>query len=252
MKLTFLGTGTSVGVPAIACECAVCRSSDARDRRLRSSVMIEEAGRRILIDTSVDLRQQALREKIDRLDAVLYTHPHADHMLGLDELRIFNFRQRQAIPAYGSRATLAGIQRTFWYVFEKTQEGGGKPQVDLTPLDGPAEVAGFPVVPFPITHGGMTITGYRIGDFAYITDASAVPDETYPMLKGLDLLVINALRHKPHPTHLHLEASLGEIDRISPARALLTHISHDLGHEETEASLPSGIRMAYDGMTLEL
>ena len=173
-------------------------------------------------------------------------------MLGLDELRIFNFRQRQAIPAYGSRATLAGIQRTFWYVFEKTQEGGGKPQVDLTPLDGPAEVAGFPVVPFPITHGGMTITGYRIGDFAYITDASAVPDETYPMLKGLDLLVINALRHKPHPTHLHLEASLREIDRISPARALLTHISHDLGHEETEASLPSGIRMAYDGMTLEL
>lgn len=251
MKVTFLGTGTSVGVPAIACACAVCTSSDPRDRRLRSSVAIEHDGRRLLIDTSVDLRQQALRERIDRVDGVLYTHAHADHMLGLDELRIFNFRQGGAIPAYGFPGTLEGIRRTFWYVFEATQVGGGKPQVDLVPLEGPAEIAGLPIVPFPVIHGGMIISGYRIGNFAYITDGSALPEETYPLLRGLDVLVINTLRHRPHPTHFHLGASLQQIHRIAPARALLTHISHDLGHAETESRLPPGVTIATDGMTLQ-
>lgn len=251
MKVTLLGTGTSVGVPAIACACRVCTSSDPRDRRLRSSIAIENDGQRLLVDTSVDLRQQALREKIDRIDGVLYTHAHADHMLGLDELRIFNFRQGGALPAYGFPTTLAGIRRTFWYVFEETQVGGGKPKVDLIPLEGPAEISGMPIVPFPVIHGGMIISGYRIGNFAYITDGSGLPEESYPLLRDLDVLVINTLRHRPHPTHFHLDASLREIDRIAPARAFLTHISHDLGHEETESALPPGVKIAWDGMTLE-
>jgi phosphoribosyl 1,2-cyclic phosphate phosphodiesterase len=251
VKVTFLGTGTSVGVPAIACPCAVCTSDDPRNKRLRSSIAIEEDGRRILVDSSVDLRQQALREKIDRLDAILYTHAHADHMLGLDEVRIFNFRQRTAMPAYGSAHTLAGVKKTFWYVFEETPVGGGKPHVDLRVFESPGEIAGFQVVPFPIDHGGMRIQGYRIGGFAYITDCLHVPEESHALLKGLDTLVINALRHTPHPTHQTLEHALLEIERIAPRRAFLTHIAHELDHAKTEAALPPHVRMAYDGLTLE-
>ncbi len=252
MKVTFLGTGTSVGVPAIACRCAVCTSADPRDKRLRSSVLLEDSGRCVLIDTSVDLRQQALSAGMTRLDGILYTHPHADHMLGLDEVRIFNFRQERAMDAYGSEATLAGIRRTFWYAFEDTPPGGGKPQVALHALESPGTVAGLPVQPFQIRHGVAAIQGYRIGEFAYITDCLEIPEESYAVLRGVKTLVINALRHKPHPTHQTVEQAVRAIERIAPETAWLTHMSHDLGHARTEAELPAGIRPAHDGLVLQV
>ncbi|HET6373699.1 MAG TPA: MBL fold metallo-hydrolase [Candidatus Polarisedimenticolia bacterium] len=252
MNVTFMGTGTSTGVPAIACVCAVCASSDPRDNRTRTSVLLSVGQRRVLIDASIDLRQQALREKLGTLDAVLVTHGHADHVFGLDDVRMFNFLQRAPIPVYGSAMTLSDLERTFWYVFAPTQKGGSKPQITLNEVSAPFEVAGLRVIPFTITHGTIPILGYRVGSFAYITDGSEIPEQTLPLLSGLDVLVINALRREPHPTHFHLAGALAAIERIRPRRALLTHISHYLQHESLARELPEGIEPAYDGLTIEV
>jgi len=252
MKVTFMGTGTSVGVPAIGCHCGTCTSTDARNRRLRSSVLLRHGEARILIDASFDLRQQALREKLDTLDAVLLTHGHADHVFGLDDVRMYNYHQRRPVPIYASARTASQVKRTFWYVFQESTDASSRPSLALTTVEGPFDLHGLVVRPFPVIHGEAIITGYRIGSFAYITDGKSIPAESFALLEGLDLLVINTLRRAPHPTHFTLEETLAAIRAIAPRRALLTHMSHDLEHASLAAELPPAIQPAYDGLTVEV
>ena len=247
-----MGTGTSVGVPAIGCDCGTCTSPDPRNRRLRSSVLLSHGESRILIDASFDLRQQALREKLSRLDAVLLTHGHADHVFGLDDVRMYNYHQRRPVPIYASALTASQVKKTFWYVFEEVTDASSRPALALTTVDGPFPLQGLTVRPFVVLHGTAVITGYRIGRFAYITDGKAIPPESIDALRGLDLLVINALRRAPHPTHFTLDETLAAIEAIAPGRALLTHISHDLEHESLARELPEAIQPAYDGLTVEV
>jgi phosphoribosyl 1,2-cyclic phosphate phosphodiesterase len=231
-RVTFLGTGTSHGVPMIGCDCATCHSTDPRDSRLRPSIYVEAPGRgRILVDSSTDLRQQALRYNVTRVDAVVYTHSHADHILGLDELRRFNMLQAGSIPCYADARTWAALKKTFFYVFdEMARQGGGIPQLEVREIDGPFEAAGVRIVPVPILHGRTPILGLRFGTFAYLTDCSAIPDTSWPLLAGVETLVIDALRHKPHPTHFTVAEAVAAIERIAPVRAYLTHMAHDLPH----------------------
>jgi phosphoribosyl 1,2-cyclic phosphate phosphodiesterase len=252
MRVTILGSGTSTGVPVVTCECEVCRSPDPRDRRLRPSILMEWDGTKVLVDTSTDLRQQALRHHIARIDAVLYTHHHADHVLGLDELRLYNWRQGGPVPVYGSRATLDALTRTFWYVFDAATPGGSRPAVDPRVVDGPFELHGARVVPIPVLHGRMRILGYRVGEFAYLTDVSAIPSPSYELLAGLEVLVLSALRPRPHPTHLSLEQALEEAARVRAVRTFLTHLGHEMPHGGISATLPEGVELAYDGMTVEV
>jgi phosphoribosyl 1,2-cyclic phosphate phosphodiesterase len=249
----FLGTGTSHGVPMIGCRCDVCRSADPRDRRSRPSVYLSlQAGPRLLVDTTPDLRTQALTYDIDRVDAILFTHCHADHVMGLDEVRRFNALQQASVPCYGDVRTLEELRRTFAYVFEAADEGGGIPRISLHAVDGPFAIGPHTIVPVPVLHGRRTIFGYRVGGFAYLTDCSAIPDASWALLEGLDTLVIDALRHRPHPSHFTVAGALEVVERAAPRRALLTHICHDLPHAATSAALPAGVEMAYDGLTLEI
>lgn len=247
-----MGTGTSVGVPAIGCDCAVCRSSDPCNRRTRTSALVRLPEGCILIDASIDLRQQALREGLSSLDAVLLTHGHADHVFGLDDVRMFNFRQERSMPIYGSPGTLADVARTFWYVFDDAPTASSRPQLTLTEVSGPFRLGGAPILPIPVLHGTVPILGYRIGAFAYITDGSRLPDGSLGLLGGLDVLVINALRRKPHPTHFNLDGALEAIRAIAPARAYLTHLSHEFDHAALASELPGGIQPAHDGMSLDV
>jgi len=252
MRLTFLGSGTSTGVPTLACHCKVCTSTDPHDKRTRPSVLLEFDGRAVVIDTTPDFRTQALREGLERLDAILFTHAHADHILGLDDVRIYNFRQRKAIPIYADASCLGDLRRIFLYIFEGNYPYGNLAKLDPHVIDGPFEVFGQNIVPVPVLHGHTTILGFRFNHTAYLTDVSAIPDSSLPLLEGLDVLILDTLRHKPHPTHLTVEQALAVIDRLGPRRAFLTHIAHELGHEETNALLPPHVRLAYDGLKLEL
>ena len=206
----------------------------------------------ILVDTSTDLRQQVLRHRITRVDAVLYTHHHADHVLGLDELRLYNWRQRGPVPVYGSPRTLDALRRTFWYVFDAHESGHTRPAIDPRPVEQPFELHGIRIVPVPVLHGGLEILGYRLGRFAYLTDVSELPEASYALLANLEVLVLSALRPRPHPTHLSLEQALAEASRIGARRTLLTHMSHEMPHREISATLPEGIELAYDGLTFEV
>jgi phosphoribosyl 1,2-cyclic phosphate phosphodiesterase len=252
LRLTFLGTGTSTGVPVPTCDCPVCTSDDPRDRRLRPSVLVEWSGASVLVDTATDLRQQALRHGIRRIDAVLFTHAHADHVLGLDELRLYNWRQRGPIPAYGSARTLEALRKTFWYVFDDQPVESTKPAIETRVVDGPFTLHGRRVVPVPLYHGSMPILGFRIGRLAYLTDVSRIPESSYALLEGLDLLVLNALRDRPHPTHLTIEQALAEARRIGARQTYLTHLSHEVHHAMHSARLPRGVDLSYDGLSLEL
>jgi len=252
LRLTLLGTGTSTGVPVPTCTCAVCRSDDPRDRRLRPSAWVRWAGASVLIDTSPDLRQQVLRHRIPRVDAVLYTHAHADHVLGLDDLRLFNWRQGAAVPVFGSAATLDALRRTFWYVFDPAPVESTRPAVDCREAQSAFELCGREVRVIPLLHGSLPIQGYRIGPLAYLTDASRIPDPSYELLVGLELLVINALRERPHPTHLTVEQALREAERIGARRTILTHLAHDSSHATLAARLPAGVELGYDGLEIEL
>lgn len=254
MKITFLGTGTSHGVPMIGCDCATCRSADPRDARLRPSIHVQTgAGESILVDAGPDLRAQALRFDIRRIDAIIFTHGHADHMLGIDEIRRFNAMQRCAIPCYGDLLTLDDIRRMFGYVFDPaTPKGGGVPQLDLIAVDGPFRAGTQDVIPIPIFHGQRPILGLRFGAFAYLTDCSRIPDSSWPLLEDLDALVIDALRERPHPTHFCVDEAVEATRRIGPRRAYFTHMCHDLGHAATNAKLPAGMELAYDGLVLEV
>jgi phosphoribosyl 1,2-cyclic phosphate phosphodiesterase len=252
MKLTFLGTGTSTGVPTLACRCRVCSSDDPHDKRTRPSVVVEFDSRVVLIDTTPDFRTQAMREGIERLDAVLYTHDHVDHVMGLDDVRPYYFRQQVPIPIYANSRTMDSIRRIYTYIFDQTYPYGGIAKLEPHLIDGPFELWGERVIPLTVLHGHMPILGFRIRDFAYITDFSEIPDETQDLLKGLDVLVLDALRHKPHPTHSTVENSLAWVERLKPRRAFFTHIAHELAHEETNAALPGHVRLAFDGLKLEV
>ena len=252
--VTFLGSGTSHGVPMIGCTCAVCQSTDPRDRRSRPSVHINvEDGPAILIDTSTDLRHQALANRITRIDAILFTHSHADHIMGLDDVRRFNVMQGGDIPAYADERTADDLRRTFSYIFNPPSEkGGGVPQLALATIAGRFNVGGVGIQPVPIFHGKRPILGYRLGNFAYLTDGSRLPDEAWPLLADLDVLVLNALRHRPHPTHFTVAEALEVVDRVKPRQTYLTHICHDLPHAATNASLPAGVELAYDGLVVTI
>jgi phosphoribosyl 1,2-cyclic phosphate phosphodiesterase len=253
-RVTFLGSGTSHGVPVIGCDCAVCRSSDPRDSRLRPSIYIDVPDRvRMLVDTAPDLRQQALRYGLRRVDAVLFTHSHADHILGLDEIRRFNTLQGAPIPCYANAPAWEILKKSFYYVFDGLhREGGGVPQVEDVEIAGPFSVGGVRVVPVPIWHGTMPVLGYRLGSFAYLTDCSRIPEESWPLLEGVDTLVLGALRDEPHPTHFNVAQAVDAIARAAPRRAYLTHMNHDLGHAATNARLPPGVELSYDGLVLDV
>ena len=252
MRLTMLGSGTSTGVPVIGCDCAVCRSSDPRNRRMRPGLRLESARGSLVIDTSPDFREQALRFGIDRVDAVLYTHPHADHVFGLDDLRIFNFRQHGSIPCFGSAATMERMRQIFTYVFEDGQEGGGKPRLELVAVRAPFDLFGWSVVPIPVRHGEMEVFGFRVGRFACVTDVNYISEESFALLAGVELLVLSALRYRPHPTHFSLAEAIAVAERIGARRTLLTHIAHDIDHGRLQIPLPPGIELGYDGLVATL
>ncbi len=252
--VTVLGSGTSHGVPMIGCTCAVCSSADPRDRRSRPSIHINvEGGPSILVDTSTDLRQQVFANHVSRVDAILFTHSHADHVMGLDDVRRFNVMQGGAIAAYADRRTATDLRQTFSYIFNPSSEkGGGVPQIELTTIAGPFNVGTASIQPVPLFHGGRPILGYRLGSFAYLTDCSRLPDEAWPLLEGLDVLVLDALRHRPHPTHFTVAEALAVVQRLKPRQTYLTHICHDLPHAATNASLPAGVELAYDGLVVTI
>ncbi len=257
MRLTLLGTGTSFGVPQVGCHCAICRSSDPRDKRSRSGAAVEVGGVTILIDTPPELRLRLVETGIDRADAVLYTHEHADHVNGIDDLRAFSVQQRRALPCYGSAETLDRIRLGFPYIFDDAVQplpGTSKPRLTLHPLDAgvPADVAGVTVLPLAFEHGKVRVFGYRIGDLAYITDAKAIAPAERSRLQGLKLLVINALWWRPHPTHLSIDEAIATARDLGVERTLLTHLTHETGHAELAARLPAGIEPAYDGLVVEL
>ena len=253
MRITFLGTGTSHGVPMIGCECATCRSTDPHDNRLRPSICIETSGARVLVDAGPDLREQALRHRIARVDAIVFTHGHADHILGMDDVRRFNALMDGSMPCYGDAATLEDIRRMFSYVFDPaTPKGGGLPQLDLRVIDGPFSVGDIHLQPVPIWHGRRRILGFRVGGFAYLTDCSRIDEAAWPLLERLEVLVLDALREKPHPTHFSLSDAIETAARIGAARTFFTHMAHDLPHEATNARLPDGMRLAHDGLVLSM
>jgi phosphoribosyl 1,2-cyclic phosphate phosphodiesterase len=253
-RVVFLGTGTSHGVPMIGCSCAVCRSTDPRDKRLRPSIYLDiPSHAKLLVDTGPDLRQQALTHEIARVDAVLFTHSHADHILGLDEVRRFNAIQGGTLPCYANAATWDTLRQAFSYVFDgKPRLGGGVPELEPHEIAGPFTVHGVRVVPVPLWHGRMPVLGFRFGDFAYLTDCNRLDDDAWPLVEGVDTLVIDALRDRPHSTHFSLQESLEVVARIKPRRAYTTHMTHDLGHAETCARLPAGVELAYDGLVLDV
>ncbi len=253
IHITVLGSGTSAGVPTVGCSCAVCASADPRDNRLRPSILIRYDGHVVLVDTTPDFRAQALRAHIERIDAILYTHSHADHILGLDDVRPYNYRQRQAIPIYGTEETLQVIRRVFQYAFDPGPNESTVPRLNLQRLNGePFELFGLEFVPVPLLHGRSTVYGFRFGSAAYLTDHSDIPEASKAKLQGLDVLFLDALRHRPHPTHSTVERSLEWVRELKPHRAFFTHICHDLPHEQTEGTLPEHVHLAYDGLEIDV
>lgn len=252
-KVTFLGTGTSQGVPVIACGCPVCASKDSKDKRLRCSVLIEYAGRNYVIDTGPDFRQQMLRANVQSLDALLFTHEHKDHVAGMDDVRAFNFKQKQDMEVYCSDGVEAALRREFYYVFAANRYPG-VPAVNLNRIDkSPFVVNEMQVTPVEVMHYKMSVLGFRIEDFTYITDAKTVAEDERAKIRGTKVLVVNALRREEHISHFNLEEALAFIEDIQPEIAYLTHISHLFGsHEEIEKELPKNVRIAYDGLQLDL
>lgn len=251
VRITVLGSGTSVGVPMIGCHCRVCQSADPRDRRLRPSIAVQFDGRVVLIDAGPDFREQALRAAIPRIDAILLTHDHADHILGLDDVRPFNFRQKETIPIFATRQVIETVERIYAYAFDSKPTQSTRPKLELREIDtDPFEVGGLTFTPVPLEHGRGRTTGYRFGSAAYLTDHNLIPAASMALLENLDVLFVDGLRYKPHPTHSHIALSLKNIERLKPRRAYLTHICHDLPHARTESQLPPHVRLAYDGLEI--
>lgn len=253
MKITFLGTGTSHGVPMIACNCKVCASDNPKNKRMRTSALVCENGYNVLIDATPELRLQCLQNRVTRLDAVLITHPHADHIFGLDDLRRFNMVQKSGIPIYGAAHSLDTIRRVFSYVFEdRSGRLGIIPRFSLNLINGNLNIGGLSIVPVDASHGDEKVTGYRFGKFAYLTDVSDIPESSLEVLEGLDVLVIGALRYTPHVKHFSVEQALSVVKRLSPRRAYFTHICHDIEHEEGGSKLPEGVEFAFDGLVIDV
>lgn len=254
MNITVLGSGTSVGVPTIGCHCPVCTSDDPRDRRLRPSVLVRWDGHAVLIDTTPDFRQQALAAHIERLDAVLITHAHADHIMGLDDVRPLNFRTPGPLRVYGSADSIATIRRTFQYIFETGPTESSIPKIEASVFDGETalRIGGVDFVPVRLAHGSGTVYGFRFGEAAYLTDHSDIPPESRDKLRNLDVLFLDALRYRPHPTHSTVQRSLETVEELKPRRAFFTHICHDLPHKDTEAKLPTNVHLAYDGLVIHV
>jgi phosphoribosyl 1,2-cyclic phosphate phosphodiesterase len=254
MRVTVLGCGTSSGVPQIGCGCAVCRSPDPRNKRLRCSILIEAHGRRILVDTGPDLRQQLLAADVGTIDALLFTHAHADHVHGIDDLRAINNNMMAAIPAYADAGVFARIQERFPYVFEggHGSHGWWRPELAPHPIEGPFEVGGVEIVPFVQKHGRGVSWGFRIGRFAYSTDTDGLDQRAFTALRGTEAWIVDALRDRPHPSHAHLDLALRWIDRVAPERAWLTHMNHEVEYEDWAGRLPAGVAPAHDGLVIEL
>ncbi len=252
LTLTILGSGTSTGVPVIGCSCAVCLSGDQRNQRSRCSALLSYRGHNILIDTATDLRQQMLREGICHIDAVLYTHEHADHLHGIDDLRVFTLRGEPAIPLYGAASTLEKIRNNFAYIFDPTSEPGYTPQLITCPITDTFNLFGLNFVPVPLLHGSMDVFGYRIGPLAYLTDCNGIPETSVKLLNGVEFLIIDGLRIKPHRTHFNIQQAVAVAKKIGAKNTWLTHLSHEIDHQKHERELPPGIGLAFDGQQLEV
>lgn len=262
-KLTVLGSGTSQGVPMVACRCPVCRSADLHDKRTTASILLEVNGKNILIDCGKDFRYQAIRHGLMRIDQLLITHSHLDHIAGLDELRVYNKLQQQAIPVYGPQAHLDYLRDyTFHYLFEEgVQRGGGLSELALIPIEAPLDIEGVRFTPLPVKHGALDIFGYKFLNSAYISDVSFIPESTLDQLKGLDVLILDVLRYRPHPTHLSLEQGLQLVRQLEPKQTYFTHICHDFSHQAVERLLkdptseyytPYLVNLSYDGLEIDL
>ena len=251
MKITILGSGTSTGVPMVGCNCPVCSSDDPRDKRTRASIVVETGDRYILVDTSTDLRKQVIREKIPRIDAVLFTHSHADHIHGIDDLRGFHFIHKRIIPCYGEKETIDAIAGTFSYIFKGLEVAGYAPLLDAHIISGPFTLFCLGIIPVPLMHGAMTATGYRFGNVAYLTDLSRIPEASMDLLTGVEVLIIDALRYTPHPNHLNIEGALRVVACLRPRRAIFTHLTHEVPYGDGK-KLPDGVEFAYDGLSIEM
>lgn len=240
-----------MGVPTLGCHCAVCESTDPHDQRTRPSVLLSYGGRNVVIDTTPDFRSQAIRARIDHLNAIVYTHGHADHVMGLDDIRPFNLKLKGPMPIYAAAETIAILRRQFAYIFE-AEPGSWVPLVDMHTIDGPFDLFGARLVPIPAIHGSQAVLGFRFGKAAYLTDFSSVPDSSKALLGGLDDFILDALRYVPHPAHSNVEQSLALVEELQPKRAWFTHICHDLGHEQANARLPQNVRLSYDGLSFEV
>jgi len=250
-RLTFLGTGTSVGVPMPGCECEGCTSVDPRDQRWRASALVQWDTGAAVIDTSPEFRLQMLRAGVKRLDAILFTHNHADHVHGLDDVRAFNFVQKRPMPIYGSPAMLAWLREHFSYIWKPLQVGGGLPWLELRSAIAAFEIHGLRVTPLPALHGRLRVLGYRFGDLAYFADVSEIPAETLPLLQGLRTLILDATRYSPHSTHFHVAAAIDAARNIGAQQVFFTHLNHDIIYARLAAELPPGMAPAYDGLTIE-
>ncbi len=252
-RVTILGSGTSNGVPAIGCDCPVCTSPNPKDRRRRACVRVQRGETSILIDTPPDLRESALAYDVRKVDGVLFTHEHADHIFGCDDLRPYNYiNGGKTIPAYGHPRTIDRLRSVFDYFEHPIQKGGGVPHVAFTPLEGTVRIGEVAAEAVPVYHGKLVVYGYRIGCFAYVNDTNRMPDEALERLQGLDTLFLDALRHRPHETHFTVEEAVEVIQRLAPRRAYLVHMTHDLDHDATNAALPEGIELAYDGLVVDI
>lgn len=252
VKLEFLGTGTSQGVPVLGCNCGVCRSDDPKDKRLRSSVLVTVNGVRLVVDTGPDFRQQMLRSNNEDCDAVLFTHEHMDHVAGLDDIRAINFQQRKNMPIFGSKSVGDALKRIYFYAFQDNPYPGA-PVIQFNEIENrPFEVNGVKVIPIAVKHANMSVFGFRFGNLTYITDAKVIDDLEKEKIRGSKVIIINALRRKEHHSHMNLEQALEFMDDMKPERGYFTHISHLLGtHESVEQELPANIRLAYDGLIVE-
>ena len=246
--ITFLGTGTSHGIPMIGCDCPVCVSSNPYNKRFRSSVLVETDSVRIVIDTPPEFRLQVLRAGIRSIDAVFITHSHADHIMGFDDLRLLSRSVEGGLPCYASSSTAADLRRAFQYVIRGASKGATVPNVRIIDMNGPITVCGETVIPIPVRHGTEEILGFRIGKMAYITDCSCIPESSYPLLDDLDVLVLNALRFRSHDNHFTVSQALDEVRRIRPNAAYFTHIAHEVDHDTVSADLPDNVHLAYDGL----